>query len=80
MNEQYYLGKRVVISDCITKKVQRRTNRKRRINKKWAKRYGYKDVPDDSKVMVIGDMIFMTQKAYDRLKDYDYLEEIIRKI
>lgn len=29
-----------------TKKVQNRKHRKRRINKKWAKRYGFRDVMD----------------------------------
>lgn len=29
---------------CNLGKIQKRTHKKRRINKKWAKRYGFKDV------------------------------------
>lgn len=52
---------------AITKTVQRRTHRKRRINKKWAKRYGYKSVPDDSNFLIFGDSIFATPKMCERL-------------
>lgn len=52
----------------ITKDVQARKHSKKRINKKWLKRYGYKAVPDDTKVYVTNDVIFMTKRCFQRLK------------
>lgn len=52
----------------ITKDVQARKHRKKRINKKWLKRYGHKAVPDDTKVYVTNDAIFMTKRCYEKLK------------
>lgn len=50
-----------------TKKYQIRTHKKKRINKKWAKRYGfmYFDVQDKGQVVIIGSKIYMTQRDYD---------------
>lgn len=63
-----YPGIRVIETNAITKKIQRRTHHKRRINKKWLKRYGYRIVADDEKVYVIGDCIFGTPKAIKKIK------------
>ena len=52
----------------ITKDVQARKHRKKRINKKWLKLYGYKSVPDDAKVYATNDAIFMTRRCFRRLK------------
>ena len=65
----YYNGIPIVITDAITKKVRRRIHRKKRIDKKWLRRYGYKDVTDDSKIVKCGNMLFMSQKLYDRLQE-----------
>lgn len=51
LEAEYLNGKRIIITDMITKDVQARKHRKKRINKKWLKRYGYKIVPDDKKYM-----------------------------
>ena len=50
-------------------KKQNRTHRKKRINKKWAKRYGYTyyDVLEDDKVVMIGGVMYMNQKTHDVL-------------
>lgn len=50
-------------------KRQNRTHRKKRINKKWAKRYGftYYDVLEDGKVITVGRVMYMNQKTYDAL-------------
>ena len=50
-------------------KKQNRTHRKKRINKKWAKRYGYTyyDVLEDDKVVMIGGVMYMNQKTHDAL-------------
>ena len=52
--DKYINGLRLVETTSITKKVQRRTHKKRRINKKWAKRYGYREVPDTKKIVLVG--------------------------
>lgn len=49
-----FCGLRLIETTAITKKVQRRTHKKRRINKKWAKRYGYRDAPDTKKIVLAG--------------------------
>lgn len=53
----------------IIKDVQARRHKKKRINKKWLKRYGHKAVPDDTKVYMTNEAIFMTRRCFDKLKD-----------
>lgn len=62
-----YMGHNLHSTTAITKLVPRRTHRKRRINKKWLKRYGYKSVPDDSKIIIFGNEIYATPKMCERL-------------
>ena len=62
------LGMEIVITECLTKDIQRRTHKKRRINKKWLKRYGYKCVPDNDKMIVFNNKLFMTKGAYAKVK------------
>ena len=62
------LGMEIVITECLTKDIQRRTHKKRRINKKWLKRYGYKCVPDNDKMIVFNNKLFMTKGAYEKVK------------
>lgn len=69
MLESGYLnGMRVFTTNMITKDVQARKHRKKRINKKWLKRYGYKAVPDDTKIYATNEAIFMTRRCFQRLK------------
>lgn len=68
LEAEYLNGKRIIITDMITKDVQARKHRKKRINKKWLKRYGYKIVPDDKKIYATKDAIFMTKRCFQRLK------------
>ena len=63
----YYDGFRLVETTAITKQVQRRTHRKRRINKKWLKRYGYKTVLDDGRIIRFGDCILATPKTINKI-------------
>jgi hypothetical protein len=63
----YYNGLRLVETTAITKQVQRRTHRQRRINKKCAKRYGYKTVLDDERMIQFGDCILATPNTIKRL-------------
>lgn len=49
--------------------VQVRTHKKRRINKKWRKRYGLKWVEEsENKIYAVGTTMFMTQATYDKIK------------
>ena len=65
----YFFGKPVIITDKITKKVRSRKHKKKRIDKKWLKRYGYKEVEDHSKILLINGTFHMSQKNYDRWKE-----------
>lgn len=62
------LGMEIIITEYLTKDIQRRTHKKRRINKKWLKRYGYKCVPDNDKMIVFNNKLFMTKGAYEKVK------------
>ena len=64
---EYYNGMRLVETTAITKQVQHRTHRKHRINKKWAKRYGYKTVLDDGRIILFGDCILATPKTIKKI-------------
>ena len=61
-------GMEIIITELITKDIQRRTHKKRRINKKWLKRYGYKCVPDNDKMIAFNNKLFMTKGAYEKVK------------
>lgn len=53
-----------------TKKYQRRKHRKKRINKKWQKRYGYYEfnmIPHGQVVMMANGEIWITEKTYKEL-------------
>lgn len=63
----YYNGYLIVETNAITKEIQRRTHKKHRINKKWAKRYGYKTVSDDRVIIQNGSIIYATPKAVKRI-------------
>lgn len=64
---EYYSGFRLIETTAITKQVQRRTHRKCRINKKWLKRYGYKTVLDDGKIIQFGDCILATPNTINKI-------------
>ena len=53
-----------------TKRIQRRKHHKKRINKKWAKRYGYMEINSmpHGEVVFIDGVIWMTQKTYEVIK------------
>jgi hypothetical protein len=62
-----YMGKNLLGTTAITKSVPRRTHRKRRINKKWLKRYGYKTVLDHNKILIYGNGIYATPKICEKI-------------
>ena len=49
--------------------VRRRRHKKRRIDKKWRKRYGYVQKYRDDKVLMINGCFWMTKNTYERLKN-----------
>ena len=53
-----------------TKEVQRRKHHKKRINKKWAKRYGFIEVDyiPQGKVITTDGAIWMTRKDFNEFK------------
>lgn len=67
----------IVLKDTI---IQRRKHKKKRISKKWKKKYGYETIPnytarimelDENKVVLdeFNGYIYMNEKAYERLKN-----------
>lgn len=63
----YFNGFRLVETTALKKEVQRRTHRKRRINKKWLKRYGHKTVLDNGIIIRYGDCLFATPKTVGKI-------------
>ena len=79
------LGYKILITEYITKDVQRRTHKKKRINKKWLKRYGMKIVPDNTKILLVNNTLMMTAKCYEKLKkltdkDVDSMEKFLKEV
>jgi TnpA family transposase len=73
------IGYRLVASDVITKEVQARKHKKKRINKKWLKRYGLKTVPDYETILVVDGCIIAQPKTIERIiatVDKRYLDTI----
>ena len=79
------LGYKILITEYITKDVQRRIHKKKRINKKWLKRYGIKIIPDNTKILLVNNTLMMTGKCYEKLrkltdKDSDSMEKFLKKV
>lgn len=54
-----------------TKEHQRRKHRKKRINKKWKKLYGYYEInlmPHNEIVLMDNGVIWMTKRTFEQLK------------
>ena len=78
------LGYKILITEYITKNIQRRINKKKRVNKKWLKKYGMKIVPDNTKIILVNNTLMMTEKYYEKLKSItdknaDSMEEFLKK-
>lgn len=79
------LDYKILITEYITKDVQRRTHKKKRINKKWLKRYGIKIIPDNTKILLVNNTLMMTGKCCEKLrkftdKDADSMEKFLKKV
>ena len=52
-----------------TRRVQNKTHHKRRINKKWLKRYGYTDYEfQDQEAFFYNGKLYVTMEAFEKLK------------
>ena len=60
----------IVVPDS---KKQNKTHKKKRINKKWAKRYGYTtyNLIEDEKVITINESIYVNPRTYYKLKSIE---------
>lgn len=67
INQYMFSGMPIIIT---TRRFQARKHKKRRINKKWLKRYGVKviEVQDHNKPFVFKGKIYMTEQCYYRMK------------
>lgn len=66
-NIPFYLGHPIYIA---TKEWQRRKHHKKRINKKWLKRYGCYEInmmPHNQVVMMDDGTIWMTKQTYEKI-------------
>ena len=57
-----YNGVPIIITNAITKTIHARTHKKKRINKKCLKRYGYKEIQNENKTYMNDGKLYMTQK------------------
>ncbi len=64
----------VITVPQMSDKVQARTHKKKRINKKWRKRYGFKEVPWN-KFIIKGRNIYCHPKWYYKLQAEIYKME-----
>ena len=62
-----FLGYQVIAVPYMADKVQARTHKKKRINKKWRKRYGFKEVPWN-KFYIFENKIFCHPKWVEKVK------------
>ena len=66
----YLNGLPIVILE--NKKVQNRTHKKKRINKKWAKRYGFtiqRPYLEDGKILTVDGKLIMNEYTYIKLNN-----------
>ena len=71
----FICGMKLIETPVITKQVPLRPHRKRRINKKWMKRYGIKEVPDYQNIVIANGCVFAQPKTIKKIiesvKNYD---------
>ena len=74
----YLYGTTIII--VPTRKIQNRTHKKNRINKKWAKRYGftiYERLKKGETYMIDG-KLYMNQHTYTQLKTSIEFENLLK--
>ena len=78
-------GVKIIVEKPFKKQI--RTHRKKRINKKWAKRYGYiySSRLEDDRILIIPDnhgssALYMNENTYMKLKNYESFKDIEKLI
>ena len=71
----YFSGYQLIEVSCMADKVQARTHKKKRINKKWRKRYGMKEIPW-KKFFVFEDKIYAHPVMIQRLINEMTIKEV----
>ena len=74
-----YLGGTPII--VTTRKIQNRTHKKKRINKKWAKRYGFtiSETLKNGEIYMIDGKSYMNQNTYTQLKNSIEFENLLKR-
>jgi hypothetical protein len=67
-----FLGYQVIAVPYMMDIVQARTHKKKRINKKWRKRYGVKEVPWN-KFIIADNKIYCNPKMIEKISDEIYM-------
>ena len=68
----YFMGYKIIVTDALCEYTQKRKHKKRRINKKWLKRYGKKLTPCKDLVFAspLGEkMLLCHPKYWDRYQE-----------
>lgn len=63
----FIYGMELIETHSVTKSVPIRPHRKRRINKKWMKRYGTKEVPDYQNIVIANGCVFAQPKTIKKI-------------
>jgi len=63
----YFYGMKLIATTAVIKKIPIRRHRKKRINKKWLKRYGYKEVPDYENIIIANGCILAQPETIKRI-------------
>lgn len=71
-NYSSIFGYQVIGTPYMADKVQARTHKKKRINKKWRKRYGFKEIPWN-KFFIEGHRIYCHPKMVEKIKAEIYM-------
>lgn len=74
----YLYGTTIII--VPTRKIQNRKHKKKRINKKWAKRYGFtiSETLKNGETYMIDGKLYMNQHTYTQLKTSIELEKLVK--
>jgi hypothetical protein len=79
MLDKYYgfdytsiFGYQIIAAPYMADKVQARIHKKKRINKKWRKRYGMRDIPW-KKFFIEGNRIYCHPKMVEKLRAEIYM-------
>ena len=74
-----YLGGTPIL--VPTRKIQNRIHKKKRINKKWAKRYGFttSETLKDGEAYMIDGKFYMNHHTYTQLKNSIEFENLLKR-